>query len=111
MRFLGVILRVLRLKVSVYKVLNLFCLGGVGEGEGLNPFVEVTVNSNEENSKDLCPNYVQEFGLRLVRVGGAGRPPFSISTKVVVYASAKRADTLPLFLLYPYMYSVDMTTV
>jgi hypothetical protein len=23
----------------------------------------VTVNSKEENSKDFCPNYVQEFGL------------------------------------------------
>ncbi len=47
----------------------------------------------------------------LVR-GGRGvhaQPPFILSTityKVVVYAPAKRADTLPLFLLYPYMYSV-----
>jgi hypothetical protein len=34
---------------------------------------------------------------------------FTISTityKVVVYDPAERADTLPLFLLYPYMYSV-----
>jgi hypothetical protein len=41
--------------------------------------------------------------------GGACPPLFSISTihyKVVVYAPAERADTLPLFLLYPYMYSV-----
>jgi hypothetical protein len=40
--------------------------------------------------------------------GGAGHPPFTLSTitsKVVVYAPAERADTLPLFLLYPYMYS------
>ncbi len=38
--------------------------------------------------------------------------PFSISTityKVVVYALAERADTLPLFLLYLYMYSVGET--
>ncbi len=28
-----------------------------------NPLVEVTVNSKEENSKDFCPNYVQEFCL------------------------------------------------
>jgi hypothetical protein len=36
--------------------------------------------------------------------GGSTPPPFSISTikyKVVVYAPAERADTLPLFLLYP----------
>ncbi len=36
-------------------------------------------------------------------------PPFTLSTithkVVVVYAPAERADTLPLFLLYPYMYS------
>ncbi len=41
--------------------------------------------------------------------GGARPPPFTISTityKVVVYATAERAETLPLFLLYPYMYSM-----
>ncbi len=46
----------------------------------------------------------------LVKVGGARPPPFTVSTimsKVVVYAPAQRAETLPLFLLYPYMYSVD----
>ncbi len=40
-------------------------------------------------------------------------PPFTLSTitsKVVVYASAERSDNLPLFLLYPYMYSVAPTT-
>ncbi len=40
-------------------------------------------------------------------------PPFTLSTitsKVVVYyAPSERADTLPLFLLYPYMYSVVAT--
>jgi hypothetical protein len=43
---------------------------------------------------------------------GARPSPFTISTityKVVVYAPAVRADTLPLFLLYPYMYSVVQT--
>ncbi len=30
----------------------------------------------------------------------------TITYKVVVYAPAENADTLPLFLLYPYMYSV-----
>ncbi len=41
--------------------------------------------------------------------GGARHPPFTLSTiisQVVVYAPAERADTLSLFLLYPYMYSV-----
>jgi hypothetical protein len=36
-------------------------------------------------------------------------PLFTISTityKVVVCATAEKADTLPLFLLYPYMHSV-----
>jgi len=32
-------------------------------GEGVNPLVEVTVNSKKENSEDFCPNYVQEFWL------------------------------------------------
>jgi hypothetical protein len=49
----------------------------------------------------------------MVGGGGGARPPsFSISTityKVVVYATAERADTLLLFLLYPYMYSVAPT--
>ncbi len=44
-----------------------------------------------------------------VRVGGA-RPPaftlFTITYKVAVYAPAERADTLILFHLYQYMYSV-----
>jgi hypothetical protein len=47
---------------------------------------------------------------RLVRVGGASHPLSlylpSRTYKVVVYTPAERADTLPLFLLYPYMYSV-----
>ncbi len=48
--------------------------------------------------------------------GGGGctalPPPFTLSTiksKVVVYAPAERADLLPLFLLYPCMYSVVCT--
>ncbi len=46
-------------------------------------------------------------------VGGgytASTSPFIISTvtyKVVVYIPAERADRLPLYLLYPYMLSVD----
>jgi hypothetical protein len=41
--------------------------------------------------------------------GGVHALPLSLnlpSGEVVVYAPAERADTLPLFLLYPYMYSV-----
>jgi hypothetical protein len=45
--------------------------------------------------------------------GGGARPsPFTLSTimsKVVVYGPGERADTLLLFLLYPYMYSVVPT--
>ncbi len=46
-------------------------------------------------------------------MGGSRPPSFTISTityKVVVYAPAERADTLHLFLLYPYMYSVNSAT-
>ncbi len=46
--------------------------------------------------------------------GWGGITPFIISTityKVLVYAPAERADTLPLFLLYPYMYSVIVTII
>jgi hypothetical protein len=41
--------------------------------------------------------------------GGSRLPPSALSTNTskVVYAPAERADTLPLFLLYPCMYSVD----
>ncbi len=42
-------------------------------------------------------------------MGSARPPPFTTSTityKIVVYAPAKREDTLPLVLLYPYMYFV-----
>ncbi len=50
----------------------------------------------------------------LVIVGGALPPPFTLSTitcKVVVYTPPERADAvpLPLFILYPYMYSVPLT--
>ncbi len=41
--------------------------------------------------------------------GSASPPPLTISTityKVVVYAPAERTDTLPIFLLHPYTYSV-----
>ncbi len=50
-----------------------------------------------------------EFHLWLVRVGGARPPPlitFTLTTKVGVYAPAEWADTLTLFHLYQYVYSV-----
>jgi hypothetical protein len=34
-------------------------------GRGVIYVVEVTVNSKEENSLGFCPNYVQQFGLRM----------------------------------------------
>jgi hypothetical protein len=52
LRFQGIILRVLRLEVSVYSVyvtnqfLNHFCSREWGD---YNPLVDVTVNSKEEN--------------------------------------------------------------
>jgi hypothetical protein len=64
LRFLGIILTVLRLQVSVYNVYvtnqfqTTFALGWGGGGVE-NPLVEVTVNSKEENSEAFCPNYVQ----------------------------------------------------
>ncbi len=67
-RFLGIILRVLRLEVSVYNDTMLqirlkpLLLGG-GGGREYNPLVEVIVKSKEENFLRLLNNYVQEIGL------------------------------------------------
>ncbi len=50
--------------------------------------------------------------VRLVRVGGARPPPlitFTLTTKVGVYARAEWADTLTLFHLYQYVYSVVLS--
>ncbi len=65
LRFLAIILRGLRLEVSIYNVYttNQFQTTFAQGGRGENPSVEVTVNSKEENSWDFCPKYVQEFGL------------------------------------------------
>jgi hypothetical protein len=41
--------------------------------------------------------------------GGAWGVSSTITYKVVVYAPAERADTIPVFLLYPFMYSVVNT--
>jgi hypothetical protein len=72
LRFQGIILRVLRLEVSVYNVYiaNQFQTS-FAQGVGGDPLAQLTVNSKEENSYDFCPKYVQEFGLR---TGGKGRP-------------------------------------
>jgi hypothetical protein len=73
LRFLDVILRVLRLEVSTYNLYisnqfqTTFARGG---GGGLKTVVEVTVNSKGEDCKDFCPNYVQEFGLRTFDIAG-----------------------------------------
>ncbi len=48
-----------------------------------------------------------------MRVGGARPPPlitFTLTSKVAVYAPAEWADTLTLFHLYQYMYSVSNTS-
>jgi hypothetical protein len=66
---MGIILRVLRLEVSVYNVYitdqfqTTFTRGG---GGGVNPLEEVAVYCKEENLEDFCPKYVQEFGLRFL---------------------------------------------
>ncbi len=53
------------IEVSVYNVYitNQFQTTFAQEGGVVNPRVEVTVNSKEENSEDFCPIYVQEFVL------------------------------------------------
>jgi hypothetical protein len=63
LRFLGIILRVLRLEVSIYNVYIINQVQSPFAREGGGPLVEVTVNSKEENSKVFCPNYFREFGL------------------------------------------------
>jgi hypothetical protein len=66
LRFLGIILRVLRLQVFVYNVYitnkyqTTFAQGG-GRVKSLSR--EVNLNSKEEKSEDFCPKYVQEFGI------------------------------------------------
>ncbi len=138
-------MRILRLEVSVHngyttnQFQTTFARGGGGRSK---------------NSLGFCPNYVQEFGLRmpghntntgdlpnnlgdpteyaqsgnsrflayipswwknlawLGRVGGSRQPSFTlfpIMYKVVVYPPAERADTLPVFHLYPMYASPQLT--
>ncbi len=68
LRFLDIILRVLRLEFSLYNFYNInqfqttFAQGEWGGG-GVRAAVEMIVNSKEENSEDFCPNYILESGL------------------------------------------------
>ncbi len=50
LRFLGIILRVLRLEVSVYNVYITHQFKTTSAQGGGDPLVEVTVNGKEENS-------------------------------------------------------------
>jgi hypothetical protein len=59
----GIILRVLRLEVSVYTMFTLQTSFKPILPKGGRGLVDVTVNNKEDNSEDFCPNYVQEFGL------------------------------------------------
>ncbi len=70
-------MRVLRLEVFVYNfyITDLFqSIFAQGGGGGVNPLVEVTMNSKEENSHDFCPNYVQESGLWCLSASQANSP-------------------------------------
>jgi hypothetical protein len=61
------------------------------------------------NGHFLANIVMEKLAQAVEGMGGARPPPLTISTityKVVVYVLADRADTRPLFLLYPYMYSV-----
>ncbi len=73
LRFLGIILRPLRFEVSLYNVYikNQYQT----TSSRRNPLLEVIVNSKVENSKDFCPNEVQEIGL--LRNDPAGNVWFS----------------------------------
>ncbi len=54
----AIILRVRTLEVSIYNV----CITNQFQ---TTVALVVAVNSKEENSQDFCPNYFQEFGLKL----------------------------------------------
>jgi hypothetical protein len=99
LRFLGIILRVLRLEVSVCNVLNYLCTydlyGPVrdafdadsihyeGKWEGVWPWkARILLGPIEpigeghlgpKNSRYFCPNYVQEFGLCFLKTHSSSR--------------------------------------
>ncbi len=79
LRFLNIILRVLRLEVSVHTMFTLQPSFEPILPKGGRGVVEVTVNSNEENSDNFCnfcPNYVQEFGLCSCSTAWALQSPY-----------------------------------
>ncbi len=72
----------------------------------------VTIMSQSCGVRSGVNSVMMEKSAKHGGVGDARPPPFTISTityKVVVYALAERADTLHLFLPYPYIYSVGKT--
>ncbi len=93
MRFLGIILRVLRLKVSVYNVYitNQFQAtfaqrGGVSRGD-----------CEKQGGKllRLCPNYVQEFGLCILlyiytKVLTTKKTKVLLSLELLIFSLAKQ---------------------
>jgi hypothetical protein len=77
----------------------------------------LATTENTQSGNGRFPAYLPSRWKNLprpVRVGGARPPPFTIVTityKVAVYASAEQADTLPLFHLYPYIYSMPAAVI
>jgi hypothetical protein len=72
------------------------------------PEVQGTEYTQSGNGRFLAYTFHHDGKIRtgLVRVGGARPPPFTLCTityKVAVYAPAERADTHPLFHVYPYV--------
>jgi hypothetical protein len=92
LKFLGIILRVFRVEVSVYSVYitNQFP-ATFAQGEGR--VKTVTVNSRSKTLKTFCPNYVWKFGLWLPRLeflhtlrhseGGAEAPLGSVQQPII----------------------------
>jgi hypothetical protein len=88
----------------------------VGEGWGSGWFVSARPISFSSHKAHMCQWPVDGVhSIMMVKsaqpgeAGGCARPPPSnlstFTSKVVVYAPAERADTLPLVLLYPYIHS------
>jgi hypothetical protein len=67
-----------------------------GRSQSTHRVATATVWRTVHHDRKICPGW---------KGWGAPPPPFTISTityEVVAYAPAERADTIPLFLLYPY---------
>ncbi len=61
------------------------------------------MNSKEENSQDFCPNYVQEFGLRVPEAGaGIFIQPVGARNRVGMGLSYRPARLLRLAELIPW---------